>query len=232
VIEFSDLIKNDELSREEGFHDASELESEFRKMYPEHTSDESLFQVIRFRKLPMDEWEGAKINEKAMIIKRADILFDVGKFEKSVVCYSAALKIDPNDAYLLNRKGDNLSRLGKFPEALKCYDQALELEPDNEYVLNNKAIALLNSNRPEEALKASDRALKINKANLLVLYWRGFIFEMLGRFSDALDCYDKILKFNPQDSEAWNAKGNLYLKLTGQKMLLSVMIVLWNFVLK
>ena len=42
-----------------------------------------------------------------MITKRADILFDVGKFNKSVVCYSAALKFDPNDVYLLNKKGDN-----------------------------------------------------------------------------------------------------------------------------
>ena len=182
MVTFADLIRDDELAREEGFHNASELESEFRKMYPEHTSDESLFQVIRFFKLPMEEWEGAKIDEKAMITKRADILFDVGKFDKSVVCYNAALKIDPDDVYILNRKGDNLSRLGQFPEALKCYDQALELEPENEYVLNNKAIALLNSNRPDEALKTSDKALKINDNNMLVLYWRGFISRNAGTF--------------------------------------------------
>lgn len=160
VVKFNRLIHDDELAREEGFQDAAELESEFRKMYPDHSSEDSLFQVIKFRKLPMDEWEGARINEKAMITKRADILFDVGKFDKSVMCYNAALKIDPQDVYLLNRKGDNLSRLGKFPQALECYDQALELEPDNEYVWNNKAIALLNSNRPEEALKANDHAWK------------------------------------------------------------------------
>ena len=107
IVKFSQLIQDDELAREEGFQDAAELESEFRKMYPDHTDDDSLFQVIKFRKLPMEEWEGTRINEKAMITKRADILFDVGKFDKSVMCYNAALKIDPNDVYLLNRKGDN-----------------------------------------------------------------------------------------------------------------------------
>ncbi len=45
-------------AREEGFKNASELESEFRKMYPEHVNDESLYQVIRFFKLPIEEWEG------------------------------------------------------------------------------------------------------------------------------------------------------------------------------
>ena len=77
---------------------------DFIKMYPEDTGDSSLFQVIRFKKLPIDEWEGKKIDEKSMITKRADILFDVGKFNKSVICYSAALKFDPNDIYLLNQK--------------------------------------------------------------------------------------------------------------------------------
>jgi len=209
VVKFKDLIRSDELAREEGFQDAKELETDFRKIYPEHTQDDSLFQVIRFRKLPMEEWEGSKIDEKAMITKRADILFDVGKFDKSVVCYTAALKVDPNDVYLLNRKGDNLSRLGNFQEALECYDLALMIEPDNEFILNNKAIALLNSNQPLKALKTSDKALEINAENVLVLYWRGFILEMLGRFEEALECYNKILKINPQDLEVWNAKGNL-----------------------
>ena len=57
-------------------------------MYPEHVNDESLYQVIRFFKLPIEEWEGTQINEKAMITKRADIFFDIGKFDKSVICLS------------------------------------------------------------------------------------------------------------------------------------------------
>ena len=54
--------------------------------------DESLFQVIGFLKLFMDEWEGAQINEKTVILKRAVILFDVGKFDKNEGCYAAAFK--------------------------------------------------------------------------------------------------------------------------------------------
>ena len=45
-----------------------------------------------------------------MITQRADILFDSGKFDKSTMCYDAALRIDPDDVYLLNKQGDNLSR--------------------------------------------------------------------------------------------------------------------------
>jgi tetratricopeptide (TPR) repeat protein len=209
IVKFRDLIKNDALAREEGFKDASELEKEFRRMYPDCTEDDSPFQVIRFKKLPIEEWEGKKIDEKAMITKRADILFDIGKFSKSVMCYTAALNIDPQDVYLLNKKGDNLSRLGRFEEAIECYDRALKLDAKNEFIWNNRAIALLNFNKPKEALKSSDMALNLNNENLVVLYWRGFILEMLGRFQDSLDCYNRILELDPKDPDVWNAKGNI-----------------------
>ncbi len=208
VLKFKNLKENDDLIHEEGFNNVQELESEFKKLYPD-INDDSLFQVIRFRKLPINEWEGKKIDEKALISKRADILFDMGKFNDSVQCYSAALRFEPTDVYLLNRKGDNLSRLGLFNEALECYDEALKLDPENEFIWNNKAIALLNFNKPEEALKASDEALNFNSENILVLYWRGFILEMLGRYDEALKCYDKIIGIDSSNPDVWNARGNI-----------------------
>jgi tetratricopeptide (TPR) repeat protein len=208
VLKFRNLKENDDLAHEEGFCNAQELESEFHKLYPD-IKDDSLFQVIRFRKLPINKWEGKKIDEKEQISKRADNLFDIGKFNASVQCYSAALRFEPNDVYLLNRKGDNLSRLGLFDEALECYDKALKLDSQNEFIWNNKAIALLNSNKPKEALKTNNEALKLNSENILVLYWRGFILEMLGRYDEALEYYDKIIVIDPNNPDVWNARGNI-----------------------
>ena len=200
IMKFGDILQNEDLIREEGFEDASGLEVEFRKLYPDHTKEDSLFQVIKFRRLPREEWEGRKIDEKARITKRADILFDLGKYHDSVMCYMAALRFDPQDVYLLNRKGDNLSRLGLFQEAVQSYDDALKLDPENEFIWNNRAIALLNYNQPQEALKSNDEAYKINPDNLLVLYWRGIILEMLGRLKEALEEYDRILELDPKQS--------------------------------
>ncbi|MDP3623433.1 MAG: tetratricopeptide repeat protein, partial [Methanobacteriaceae archaeon] len=209
VLKFENLIKNDKLSQEEGFKNASDLASEFKKMYLDEIKEDTLFQVIRFKKLPIEDWEGEKIDEKAMITQRADILFDSGKYDKSAMCYNAALKFDPSDIYILNKKGDNLTRLGKFEEALDCYNRALKIEPNNEYILNNKAITLLNSGNSYEALKYSDKAVQINPRNAVILYWRGFILEMLGKTYEALETYDNVLKIDSDNPEVWNARGNL-----------------------
>lgn len=209
TIKYKELKNNDKLAQEEGYEDSKEMVKEFKKMYLNKLSDDDLFQIIYFRKLDIDDWKGEKIDQKAMITQRADILFDSGKYDKSVMCYSAALKIDPEDVYLLNKKGDNLSRLGQFEGSIDCYDKALAIESENEYIWNNKAIAMLNSGNIEEALIANDKAIETNPNNTVVLYWRGFILEIMGRFEEALAVYDKLLSIDDTNPEVWNARGNI-----------------------
>ena len=192
-ISFSEIEGNDGLAVQEGFKNSKEMLKEFKKMYGGKIDSDEKFQIIYFEKLDIDDWKGDKIDEKAMIMKRADILFDSGKFDKSTMCYDAALRLDPNDVYLLNKQGDNLSRLGRFIDAIECYDKALEIEPDNVYILNNKAIALLNSGNINEAYKASTIAYNFTPSSPIVLYWRGFILEILGRYDQALRIYDKLI---------------------------------------
>lgn len=209
TLPFKEIKNNDKLAQEEGYIDAKDMVREFKKMYLNEISDDDLFQIIYFEKLDLDKWKGEKIDQKEMITQRADILFDIGKYDKSTLCYDAALRIDPSDVYLLNKQGDNLTRLNRFDEAIECYDKALAIEEDNEYIWNNKAIAMLNSGNVEEALKASDSALKANPDSAVVLYWRGFILEILSQFDQALEVYDKLLKIDDTNPEVWNARGNL-----------------------
>ena len=209
LIEFKYLRDNDSLAKKEGYENAIEMVKELKKTYAGDISDNDIFQIIYFEKLDVEDWIGDKINEKVMITQRADILFDSGKYEKSVLCYNAALGFDPDDVYLLNKKGDNLSRLGEFQEAIKCYDDALKIEEDNEYIWNNKAIAYLNCEDFDNALDASNKAVEINPYNTAILYWRGFILQVLGRLEEALDTYDKILEIDNSNPQVWNARGNI-----------------------
>ena len=208
-IAFEDIINNDDVAREEGFKDSGEMLKEFKKMYGGRVDASDQFQIIYFEKLDINEWKGDKIDEKAMITKRADIFFDSGKFDKSTLCYDAALKLDPTDVYLLNKQGDNLSRLGEFDKAIECYDKALEIEPDNEYILNNKAIVLLNSGRPDDAFKVNAIAYNYAPFSPIILYWRGFILEILGEYDWALKVYDKLIEIDGESPEVWNSRGNL-----------------------
>ena len=51
--------------------------------------------VIEYiKKLPIDEWEGEKIDEQSMITQRADILFDSGKYDKSELYQLKTIRTD------------------------------------------------------------------------------------------------------------------------------------------
>ena len=45
----------------------------------------------------------------------------------------------------------------------------------------------------------------------MYLYDKGLTLQILGRYDDAISCYDEALKVYPR-ADAWNNKGNVYLK--------------------
>ena len=209
ILTYDEVVHDSKLATKLGFRTLHELEEDLKKTYPNNHSKDDEFQVFSFKKLPVEQWEGPVINQKTMIIKKADLLFELGKYEQSSICYKAALEYDNKDTYLLNRIGDNLTRLGQFGDAIKHYKKAIKLEPDNEYLYNNMAIAYLNRGDFNKALDANTEALKINSQNTTVLYWRGLIYEMLNDFERALKFFDYVLRIDDTNPEVWNEKATI-----------------------
>ena len=139
ILTFNQIIEDATLPTKLGYKNSKEMEKDLKKTYPNNTSGKDKFQVFEFRKLHVTQWEGSAINQKNMIIKKADVLFEMGKYKQSSICYKAALEYDHDDVKLLNRIGDTLSRLGQFGDAINHYKKAIKLEPDNEYLYNNIA---------------------------------------------------------------------------------------------
>lgn len=209
ILTFKEIISDNELPAKLGYKNSREMEKDLRKSYPNNTGDDDEFQVFEFKKLHVSQWEGSAINQKNMIIKKADVLFDMGEYKQSSLCYQAALEYDPEDANLLNRIGDNLTRLGQFGDAIKNYRKAIKIEPDNEYLYNNMAITFLNKGEPDKALKMSTEALKVNSQNTTILYWRGIIYEMLNDFEKALKYFDYVLRLDDSNPDVWNERGTI-----------------------
>lgn len=209
ILTFKEIVSNPDLPSKLGYKSSRELEKDLRKTYPNNTGDNDEFQVFEFRKLHVSQWEGSTINQKNMIIKKADVLFDMGEYKQSSLCYQAALEYDPKDVHLLNRIGDNLSRLGQFGDAIKNYKKAIKVDPNNEYLYNNIAIVYLSKGEPDNALKMNSKALKINSQNTTILYWRGIIYEMLNDFEKALQFFDYVLKLDDTNPDVWNERGTI-----------------------
>jgi len=84
--------------------------------------------------------------------EKADRLFDSGILNEASREYDAALRLDPDNSYLLNNRGATLARLGRLDDALRDFDHAVALNPKNPAMLRHKAFALVELSRIKEAL--------------------------------------------------------------------------------
>ena len=77
------------------------------------------------------------------------------------ICLRAALRLNPDDADVLNNLGTAVWEQGRAPEAMAYYLRAHQFKPTDFGILNNLGIALWDQGRPERAVTFYRRALEI-----------------------------------------------------------------------
>ncbi len=173
--------------------------------------------------------EAIKVYNKAIVSNPADhkawnnkgvMLFELGNYADSLICYDIALKIKPDDAEYWNNKGNALSYLGKFVEALGCYDEALKIVPNYSNAWYNKGntlsyhedLSIFKTPQDkhlilEDELKCFHEVTLLEPSNVNALSNKGNVLCKLNRRVDALDCYNNAIKLDPTHTNTWFNKG-------------------------
>ena len=120
-----------------------------------------------------------------------------GEFDKAIVSWEKALKIDPNLSEAWHNRGSALGRLGEYEKAVKSFQQALKIDPNNDRAWNDCAHALYQLQQWSDAVISWSNALKIMPANHLFWYNRGCALEQLENWTEAIISYEKSLEIKP-----------------------------------
>ena len=118
-----------------------------------------------------------------------------GDYESALPHHKQAVKLNPNNPFLLKNLGVTYSLLGKEEEAIELYDRALEIKPDDYDSLRNKGVSLSKLGKVKEAIELFDRALEIKSDDWNALIWKAYTLENIDRNKDAEKIY-KNLKLN------------------------------------
>ncbi len=150
----------------------------------------------------ISDLEAARVelgNDLNLLVSLGALYLRVGRAEKSVEMYSAALAIDDQVAVIHQARGDALLTLGRTDQARADYEAAIDIAPENAGALNNLAWLLATS--PDDQQRNGTRALELaNRAGELTEFQQPSILSTLaaayaetGDFTKAIEWSEKAV---------------------------------------
>ncbi|CAB3772442.1 tetratricopeptide repeat protein [Paraburkholderia humisilvae] len=141
-------------------------------------------------------------NHVSTLIRRANILVGMRRFEDALADYDRALVVSPLALDALCNRGSALRALGRHQDAVDTYQRALTLSPQSFESLFNLGNVLRDLQRHAEALQNYARALAIVPNHPSILSAHGRTLVDLGRPKEALTSFNEAIATKPDFVEA------------------------------
>lgn len=138
------------------------------------------------------------------------ILFQLKKYEQSIVQWENSTRLNPNYFYGYNNLGNAYYKLENFKKALECYQKAIDLSPNYTEAFNNKGNALLKLKNIDEAIKSYNQAIKLNNNYLPAIKSKADIHFKLKQNQKALIEINKVLEHEPTNTTMLAKKGDIH----------------------
>ena len=140
--------------------------------------------------------------KKDLLYRRGGTYERMKKYSKSDKDLQDSLKIDPDDAYVLNYLAYSwLERNFKIEEAIKMLETAYELESDDPYIIDSIGWAYYLTNDYKKAEKFLKRAVELMPDDSIVNDHYGDILWKLNRKIQARYFWRNVLKMEDVDEE-------------------------------
>ena len=137
------------------------------------------------------------------------VFFNLKNYEKAIVQWEKALKINPKFVDGLNNLGNALSRIGKFDEAINYLNKALKIKPDFFETYYTLSEIYFKKNDYGNSLININKALDLKPDNLLIIKIKIEILLKLNKKKDLLNFLDNAIGYHPNNAELYNHKAKI-----------------------
>ncbi len=146
-----------------------------------------------------------------LLYRRGGAYERLGEYSKSDKDLMKSLKIEPDNAYVLNYLAYSwLERNYKINDAMKMLEIAYEQEPDDAFIIDSIGWAYYLTGNYEKAEELLKKAIKIMPDDPIVNDHYGDILWNLNRKIEAKYYWESVLNFEDTEEEM---KSNVYLKI-------------------
>jgi tetratricopeptide (TPR) repeat protein len=131
------------------------------------------------------------------------------QYENALKTVEQAIKLQPDDAQILNEKFWVLLDLNRDQEALDIINQVIHLSPRAVFYVS-RGLTYHDLKRYEEALAEYDQAIALDPNFVNAYNNRGLVYRDLKRYEEALAEYNQAIALDPNFVNAYNNRGNVY----------------------
>ena len=126
----------------------------------------------------------------------------IGYYTAAVMCYTYAIKLDPNKAFTYMFRGSAYADMGDDDSAIKDYNQAIKLEPNDADIYAHRGFSYIQKGNHAAALDDISKAINLDPNSASAYTSRGSVYEAIGDFYRARADYTKAIELDPFDEIA------------------------------
>lgn len=148
--------------------------------------------------------------------KRGHLLLKENNVHQARELFEQALRLDPENPYILNGLGECYKKVGELDRAAECYKDILVFDPQNQFALRGLGDIYKERKDFRRAIDLWSRYLKGRPNDVFVLMRIADAYKALNAVAEAEGYYKKALAVNAGDHYALMGLADLYHKC-GQK---------------
>ena len=141
------------------------------------------------------------------------VFFNLKNYEKAIVQWEKAVKINPKFVDGLNNLGNALSRIGKFDEAINYLNKALNLRPDFFETYYTLSEIFYQKGIYDKSLKNINEALNLKPEDLLTIKSKLSILSKMKMKKEYLKFLEKVIPYHPKETELYYKKAQIFSEL-------------------
>ena len=159
----------------------------------------------------MSEQFITNVNEKNLILTRAQGAVIARDFTTAAVLYKQLLRDEPSNVDYLKELGSIYVKNNEDEKAIPYYEQIITFYPHYIEAMNSLGAIFRRLKRYEESIQILQRALDEGRQTAAVNYNLGFTYKEMGNYDDAIEAFTAVIRENPSDVLAYNHMGSIYL---------------------
>ncbi len=141
------------------------------------------------------------------------VFFNLKNYEKAIVQWEKAIKINPNFVDGLNNLGNALSRIGKFDEAINYLNKALKLRPNFFETYYTLSDIFYQKGIYDKSLKNINEALNLKPKDLPTIKSKLSILSKMNMKKKYLKFLEEVIPYHPKETELYYKKAQIFSEL-------------------